>query len=78
MRNGVIVSCMGTYSFPPCQDQLDAGTSKNNVEPVDLQKLKNRDYNAPNVLITAINKEQKMSDEMDDGNSSYRYRIILK
>jgi hypothetical protein len=78
VRNGVVVSCTGTYSYPPSQDQLNAGIGKNNVALVDLLKLKNRDYNAPIVLISAIKKGQKVSDEVDDGRSSYRYRIILK
>ena len=78
VRNGVIVSCEGTYSFPPTSEQRGAGIFKNNVEQCSIQKLKNREYNVPLELMTSISKNHKMSDGVNDGNSSYRYRIILK
>lgn len=78
VRDGVVVSCEGTYSFPPSSDQRGAGINKNNTEQVDIQKLLNRDYNVPIVLFTSVAKNQKMGDEVNDGNSMYRYRIILK
>lgn len=78
VRDGVVVSCEGTYSFPPSSGQRGAGINKNNIEQVDVQKLKNGNYNVPIVLITSIAKNQKMSDEVNDGSSMYRYRIILR
>ena len=75
VKNGMIVSCEGTYSFPPSQAQRDAGITADNQEPCDVNTLRNNQYNVPLNLITRIGK---MSDEVTDGDFSYRYQVILE
>ena len=77
IENGAVSSCQGTYSSPPSQEQENKGIFNNNIEKCDIQKLKNKEYNVPLVIITNISKNQKMSEEFTDGLSFYRYKIIL-
>lgn len=78
VRNGIIISCEGTYSFPSSSEQRDLGIYENNVEQCSVQKLKNKEYNAHLELITSVSENQKMSDEVRDGPSIYRYQIIVE
>ena len=78
VREGVIVSCEGTYSFPPSSEQMSAGMFENNVEQCNIQKLENNEYNVPLELITSISEDQKRSDEVRDGSSMYKYQIRVE
>ena len=77
VREGVIVNCKGTYSFPPSSEQQSSGIFENNVEKCNLLKLIKKEYNAPTALITSFQKNQKNSDEIIDGDSRYRYKIVF-
>jgi len=71
VRNGAITSCEGNYFF--------SGTDGDKTEVCDLTKLKNQE--SPFIvqkLITEYSKGEKMSDEVIDGPSTYRWQIILK
>jgi len=71
VRDGSITSCTGNYFF--------SGTDGDKTESCDLTKLKNQE--SPFIvqkLITEYSKGEKMSDEVIDGPSTYRWQIILK
>lgn len=72
---GNIVDCEGTYSSPATTEQMEQGIFEN-VENCDLNKLINKEYNVPLELVAYLTKGSKLTKEITDGPSYYRYNII--
>ena len=77
VENEKIISCEGTYSYPPSQEQRDAGNYDQNIEDCDVQKLINDKYNVPLKLMTNISGHE-MSGKVNDRFGSYSWEIIIE
>ncbi|GEM_PF-4017872 len=62
VKDGQIVDCNGTYSYPASQERFGQTDS----EPCNITKLVSKGYNAPVELITSILSN-------DSRNGSYKY-----
>lgn len=76
VQGGEIVSCDGTYSYPPSAAQQEAGQAGNNVEDCDVNKLKNLEYPIDQFILL-VSSGDDLEGSSREGSSYNSWSIIF-